>query len=98
MLSVQNVFLVLHIEINDETLDRYVMEELFPFWEKFGKALELPSSFLEKTYSAFPADPAERLRVILREWRAATVHPSVSTLNQTLEQLGLVNSIPQYNQ
>ena len=70
------------------------MEKLFPFWEKFGKALELPSSFLEKTYSAYPADPAERLRVILREWRATTDRPSVSTLNQTLKQLGLVNLIP----
>ena len=91
------MLLVSRIEISDETLDQYVMEEVFPLWEKFGKALELPSSFLEKTYSAFPADPAGRLRVILREWRAATDRPSVLTLNQTLEQLGLVNIIPQYN-
>ena len=84
------------IEITDEVLDRYVMEELFPFWEKFGKALQLPSHFLENAYSDFPSDPAERLRVILREWRATTNHPSVSTLDRTLEQLGLVNLMPQY--
>ena len=71
------------------------MEKLFPLWEKFGKALNLSSSFLENTYSNFPADPAERLRAILREWRDTTDHPSLSTLDKTLEQLGLVNSIPQ---
>ena len=75
-------------EITDEELDQYVMEELFPLWEKLGKALKLPGCFLDDTYNDYPADPAERLRVILREWRAKADHPSLIMLDKRLEQLG----------
>ena len=76
-------------------LERYVTDKLFPLWEKFGKALKLSSSFLEKAYSDYPTNPAERLRAILREWRATADYPSLSTLDKILEQLGLANIIPQ---
>ena len=79
---------IVYIEITDEELDQCVTEELFPFWEKLGKALKLPGDFLEDTYYKFPEDPAERLRVILREWRAKADHPSVNMLNRRLKQLG----------
>ena len=75
-------------EITDEELDQYVIQDLFPFWEKLGKALKLPGSFLEDTYYKFPEDQAERLRIILREWKAKADHPSVNMLNKRLEQLG----------
>ena len=75
-------------EITDEELDQYIIEELFPFWEKLGKALKLPGCFLDDTYNDYPADPAERLRVILREWRAKADHPSLIMLDKRLEQLG----------
>ena len=79
------------IELTYEILDRYIIKELFPFWEKLGKALKLPNQFLEE---GLPADSAERLRAVLREWRAMEDHPSVSILNKRLEQLGLKNFIP----
>ena len=61
---------IVYIEITDEELDQCITEELFPLWEKLGKALKLPGDFLEDIYYKFPEDPAERLRGILREWRA----------------------------
>ena len=64
------------------------MDELFPLWEKLGKTLRLPGCFLEDTYNDFPTDPAERLRIILREWRAKTERPSVFDLEKKLEQIG----------
>ena len=85
----------MYVEITDEILDKYIMEELFPFWEQFGKALKLPGCFLEDTYNSFPEDPAERLKVILREWRATSDHPSVYVLNKKLEQIGFKNLFPQ---
>ena len=83
------------IEITDEELDQYVIEELFPLWEKLGKALRLPGCFLEDTYNDFPTDPAECLRAILREWREKANHPSRTILDKRLEQLGFTNLIPQ---
>ena len=79
------------VEITDETLEKYIVQELFPFWEKLGKALNIPNDFLED----LPKDPAERLKGILSEWRGTGVYPSVSTLNKKLKQLGLENFIPQ---
>ena len=85
----------MYVEITDEMLDSYIIEELLPFWEKLGKALKLPGCFLEDTYNDLPEDPAERLKVILREWRATSDHPSVYVLNKKLEQIGFKNLIPQ---
>ena len=82
----------MYIELTDEILDQYITEELFPFWEKLGKALKVQNRFLEED---LPADPAERLKTILREWRTTGDHPSVSTLNKKLEQLGLKDFIPE---
>ena len=65
------------------------MPELFPFWEKLGKALTIPNDFFED----LPEDPAERLRAILFKWQA-TNHSTVSRLNKKLKQLGLDNFIP----
>ena len=79
---------VVYIEIADEELEQYITEELFPLWEKLGKALKLPGDFLEDTYYKFPEDPAKRLRGILREWKAKADHPSVNMLDKRLEQLG----------
>ena len=87
--------IVLYVEITDEELDQYITEELFPLWEKLGKALQLPGSFLENTYYDFPTDPAERLRVILREWRAKAEYPSIVVLENRLKQIGYKNLIPQ---
>ena len=84
----------MYVEITDEMLDKYIMEELFPFWEQFGKALKLPGCFLEDTYND-SEDPTERLGVIHREWRATSDYPSVSVLNKKLEQIGFKNLIPQ---
>ena len=84
-------------KITDEELDQYVTEELFPFWEKLGKALKLPGYFLDDTYNDYPADPAERLKVILREWQAKADHPTVAMLDKRLEQLGNKNLIPQHS-
>ena len=87
--------MILYVEVTDETLDKYIVDELFPLWEKLGKALQLPGSFLEDTYNNFPTDQAERLRVILREWRTTTEHPSVVSLEKRLEQIGYKNMGPQ---
>ena len=84
-------------EITDEELDQYVIEELFPFWEKLGKALKLPGCFLDDTYYDYPADPAARLRVILREWRAKADHPSLIMLDKRLEQFGIKKLDPTIN-
>ena len=89
------LYIDIAIELTDEILDQYVIEELFPLWEKLGKALRLPGCFLEDTYNDFLADPAERLRAILREWRAKANHPSKIILDKRLEQLGFTNLIPQ---
>ena len=69
----------------------YIVQELFPFWEKLGKALNIQNDFLED----LPEDPAERLRAVLWEWNANGDHPSVLALNKKLRQLGLQNLIPQ---
>ena len=74
--------------MTDETLDKYILVELFPLWEKLGKALQLPGCFLDDTYNNFPTDPAEWLRAVLREWRATAEHPSVVVLDKRLEQIG----------
>ena len=34
-------------EITDKELEQYIIEELFPLWEKLGKALKLPGEFLK---------------------------------------------------
>ena len=87
--------MILYVEITDETLDQYIVDDLFPLWEKLGKALHLPGCFLEDTYNDFPTDPAERLRVVLREWRVKTERPSVVVLEKTFEQIGYKKLIPQ---
>ena len=75
-------------------LDQYIKEELFIYWEKLGKALHLEDQFLEDIFDRFPEDPAERLRVILTEWRDTTEHPSLDTLDGILKKLGLQPLIP----
>ena len=72
-----------------------MVDELFPLWEKLGKALRLPGSFLEDTYNDFPTDSAERLRAIFREWRTTAERPSVAILEKKLEQISYKNLIPQ---
>ena len=71
------------------------MDELFPLWEKLGKALRLPGSFLEDTYSDFPTDSAERLRAIFKEWKTTAEYPTVAILDKRLEKIGYQNLIPQ---
>ena len=81
--------LVLYVEkVTDEILDNYIVDELFPLWEKLGKALKLPGSFMEDTYSDYPTDSAERLRAILKEWKTTAEHPTVVILEKRLEQIG----------
>ena len=80
---------MLRVGITDEVLEKYIVRELFLFWEKLGKALSISNDFFED----LPEDPAERLRAILREWQA-TGHAPVSTLNKKLKQLGFENFIP----
>ena len=87
--------MILYVEITDETLDEYILEELFPLWEKLGKALQLPGSFLEDTYNDIPTDLAERLRIILKEWKATAEHPTVVTLDKRLEQIGYKKLTPE---
>jgi len=65
------------------------VEELYPYWEKLGKALNLEEEFLHDIYDQFPMDPAKRLRIILRKWRDTTEHPSLTTLNDILKHFGL---------
>ena len=89
------MFLIVYVEITDEILDEYIVDDLFPLWEKLGKALQLPGSFVEDTYNDFLTDPAERLRVVLREWRTKAEHPSVGTLDKRLKQIGYKKLIPQ---
>ena len=89
--------LILYVEITDEELDQYIIEELFPLWEKLGKALQLPGCFLEDTYNDFLTDPAERLRVILREWRAKAECPSIDVLEKRLKQIGYQKLDPTIN-
>ena len=89
--------MILYVEdlVTDEILDQYIVDELFPLWEKLGKALRLPGSFLEDTYSDFPTDSAARLRAIFREWKTTAEHPTVVNLDKRLEQIGYQNLIPQ---
>ena len=87
--------MIWYVEVTDEILDKYIVDELFPLWEKLGKALQLPGSFLEDTYSDFPTNSAERLRAIFREWKATAEHPSVVMLDKRLEQIGYQNLTPQ---
>ena len=84
-----NIYNVIYAELTDEILDKYVIQDLFPFWKKLGKALNIQNE------EDLPQDPAERLRTVLRKWKANGDHPSVSTLNTMLRQLGLQNFIPQ---
>ena len=77
------------IEITDEKLEQYIIEELFPLWEKLGKALKLPGQFLEDTDCYNRADPAKRLEVILQEWRDKSDHPSLIMLDKILEKFGI---------
>ena len=81
--------------VTDEILDQYIVDELFPLWEKLGKALRLPGSFLEDTYYDFPTNSAERLRAIFREWKTTAEHPTVVILDKRLEQVGYNDLIPQ---
>ena len=83
--------MIVYVEVTDEILDEYIVDDLFPLWEKLGKALQLPASFLEDTYNDFSTDPAERLRVVLREWRSKAELPSVVTLDKRLKQIGYKN-------
>ena len=76
-------------------LDQYVMEELFIYWEKVGKALHLKEQFLQDIFDMFPMDPAERLRVILTKWRDTTEHPSLDTLDEIFKKFGLQSLIPE---
>ena len=85
------LIIYVYIELTDEILDKYVVQELFPFSEKLGKALNVPNDFLED----LPEDPAEQLRAVLSEWQSTGVYPSASTLNTKLKQLGLEKFIPQ---
>ena len=87
--------MIVYVEVTDEILDEYIVDDLLPLWEKLGKALQLPGSFLEDTYNDFSTNPAERLRVILREWKNKAEHPSVVTLDKRLEQIGYKKIIPQ---
>ena len=89
--------MILYVGITDEELDQYIIEELFPLWEKLGKALKLPGCFLEDTYNDFPTDPAERLRVILRKWKATAEHPSIDVLEKKLKQIGYEKLDPTIN-
>ena len=84
-MPIKVVLLYICAEITDEILKKYVVQELFPFSEKLGKALNVPNDFLED----LPEDPAERLRAILSEWQGTGVYPSVSTLNTNLNNLVL---------
>ena len=70
------------------------MDELFPYWEKLGKALYVEEDFLQEIFDRFPDNPADRLRIILRKWRDTTVNPSLSTLDEILKHFGLKSSIP----
>ena len=84
--------MILYVEdlVTDEILDQYIVDELFPLWEKLGKALQLPGSFLEDTYSDFTTD-SERLRATLREWKTTAEHPKIAILDKRLEQIGYKN-------
>lgn len=75
-------------------LDLYIVEELYPYWEKLGKALRLEEDFLQESFDNFQMDPAERLKIILRKWRDTTDNPSLDTLHRILENLGLKHLIP----
>ena len=80
--------MILYVEVTDKILDKYIVDELFPLWEKLGKALRLPGSFLDDTYNDFPTNSAERLRAIFREWKTTAEHPTVVILDKRLEQIG----------
>ena len=97
MITLILILCINYVEITDETLEEYIVDELFPLWEKLGKALRLPGCFLEDTYNDFLTNPAERLRVILREWRAKTERPSVFDLEKKLEQIGYKKIDPTIN-
>ena len=75
-------------------LDRYVVEELYQYWEKIGKGLHLEEDFSQESFDNSQMDPAERLKVALRKWRDTTDHPSLATLNGVLKNLGLKDFIP----
>ena len=75
-------------------LDRYVVEELYQYWEKIGKGLHLEEDFSQESFDDSQIGHAERLRVILRKWQDTTDHPSLATLNSVLEKLGLKDFIP----
>ena len=87
--------MILLIEITDQLLDKYIIEELFPLWEKFGKALKLQGSFLDDINYNFPADSAEQFKQVLRKWKETADHPTAVTLNKILEIFGFKNLIPQ---
>ena len=78
---------MLCVVITDETLEKYIVQELVPCWQKLGKALNVPNDFFED----LSEDPAERLRAVLTKWKRTGVYPSVSTLNKKLQQLGFEN-------
>ena len=80
-------------EITNEILDGYIVEELFSYWEKLGKALHLEETYLQEIYDEYPMNPAMRLRMILRKWRDTTERPSLASLDRILGQLGVGNSV-----
>ena len=83
-----------YIEVTDEVLNRYISEQVYPFWDKLGKALGLSSQFLDYNLVLSPdQDPDKRLRVILKKWRDTADDPSVSQLNRIYNQLGLAEYI-----
>lgn len=75
-------------------LDRYVVEELYPYWEKIGKGLHLEEDFSQESFDNSQMNPAKRLKVVLRKWRDTTPNPSLTTLNSVLKKLGLKDFIP----
>jgi len=88
------LFVGLILGIGDDVLDLYVVEDLYPYWQKLGRKFKLSQSFLDDTFERFPANPAEQLRAVLHEWQARTPHATVAVLNRSLEELDLQDFIP----
>ena len=90
------LYLILYVGVTDEVLNQYINEEVGNFWMHLGKALNLSGQFLDYTLPR-DQDSAERLRMILREWRDTASNPSVSRLNEVYNELGLAQYIQNNN-
>ena len=75
-------------------LDHYIVEDLYPYWEKIGKGLHLEEDFSQESYDSSQINPAERLKFVLRKWRDTADNPSLATLDSVIKKLGMKSSIP----